>query len=118
MVTTVATFAGANCATTIHGMKTRPARPTSVTLTLSAEKGRGTVMDEKPYGIYAWVILIVVVNALWISIDVWLGKHGHEYLTTEFREGLRNELWGPFLVFITTGTFAAFMWHMFIGRQR
>lgn len=71
--------------------------------------------DESNIGIYLWFILIFVVNALWISMDLWLKSHGHEYLTTEFREGLKNVLWGPILVFVTVGTFCAFVWHMFIG---
>lgn len=69
-------------------------------------------MDESPIGIYFWFILIFVVNALWISMDVWLHLHGHELLTTEFREGLRHPLWGPVLAFLTAGTVAAFVYHM------
>lgn len=74
--------------------------------------------DESPIGIWLWVWLIVQTNATWIGMDLWLKAHHHEYLTIEFREGLRNELWGPVLCFLVAGTVAAFCWHMFIGHQR
>lgn len=72
--------------------------------------------DESPVGVWLWLALVVIVNALWIGMDLWLHSRGHEYLTTEFREGLRNELWGPVLCFVTFGSVAAFVWHMFSER--
>ena len=69
-------------------------------------------MKETPVGVWMWLALIIIVNATWISMDLWLHANGYEYLTTEFREGLRNELWGPCLCFLTAGTAAAFIWHM------
>jgi cobalamin synthase len=76
------------------------------------------VTDESPIGVWCWLVLIVVVNALWIGMDLWLYHHHHEMLTTEFREGLRREVWGPLLCFLTAGTVAAFCWHMFVGKLR
>jgi hypothetical protein len=52
----------------------------------------------------------------WISMDLWLYYTGHELLTTEFREGLRQPVWGPFLAFMVAGTVAAFTWHMYSTR--
>jgi hypothetical protein len=75
------------------------------------------MQDESPIGIYLWLILILVINVLWIGMDVWLSRNGHEMLTTEFREGLRNPFWGPLLAFLTAGTVAAFVWHMFIDKS-
>jgi hypothetical protein len=49
-------------------------------------------------------------------MDIWLRAHGHEYLTTEFKEGLRNELWGPIVVGLLCFTIGAFVWHMFTSR--
>jgi len=72
--------------------------------------------DESSIGIWLWVVLIVAVNGLWIGMDLWLRANGHEYLTTEFREGLRNELWGPVLAFLTAGTVAAFVTHMWTSQ--
>lgn len=73
-------------------------------------------VDESSVGHWLWLWLVVQTNATWIAMDVWLRKHHHEYLTTEFREGLRNPLLGPVLVFLTAGTMAAFLWHMFIDK--
>jgi hypothetical protein len=49
-------------------------------------------------------------------MDLWLYYTGHELLTTEFREGLRQPVWGPFLAFMVAGTVAAFTWHMYSTR--
>lgn len=68
--------------------------------------------DESPIGVYLWGALIIIVNAAWIGMDLWLRANGHEYLTTEFKEGLKHPLWGPILCFATAGTVAAFAWHM------
>ena len=69
-------------------------------------------MDEAPVGVWLWLVLLVTVNGLWIAMDLWLHAHGHELLTTEFKEGLRHPLWGPVLAFLTAGTVAAFIYHM------
>jgi hypothetical protein len=50
-------------------------------------------------------------------MDLFLRWSGHEYLTTEFREGLRQPVWGPFLAFMVAGTIAAFLWHMYSTRS-
>lgn len=68
--------------------------------------------DESNIGVYLWLALIVVVNALWIGMDLWLHAHGHEMLTDEFREGLKSPWFGPLLAFLVAGTVAAFTWHM------
>lgn len=72
--------------------------------------------DESPIGIYLWFVLLVLWNAMWICADLWLKANHHEFLTTEFREGLKHPLWGPVLAFATAGTVAAFVWHMFIDK--
>lgn len=72
--------------------------------------------DESNIGVWLWVILILAVNVTWISMDLWLRGHDHEYLTTEFREGLANPLLGPLLCFLVAGTVAAFVWHMYISK--
>lgn len=68
--------------------------------------------DESTIGVWLWVALIVEINATWIAMDVWLHAHGHELLTTEFKEGLRGTITGPLLCFLVAGTVAAFVWHM------
>lgn len=72
--------------------------------------------DESPIGVWLWIVLIILVNAEWIAMDLWLRSHGHEMLTIEFREGLHNPLWGPLLCFLTAGTVAAFVWHMYLSK--
>lgn len=68
--------------------------------------------SEAPVGVWLWLVLIVVVNALWIGMDVWLKAHGYEYLTDEFREGLRHPLWGPLITGLVAFTIFAFVAHM------
>lgn len=75
------------------------------------------MIDEKPYGVWFWLWLIVQTNATWILMDLWLRAHHHEYLTTEFKEGLSKPLWGPLIVGLLAFTVAAFVWHMFTSRQ-
>ena len=71
--------------------------------------------DESNIGIVFWIVLLVVVNALWISMDIWLHRHGHEYLTTEFREGLQAPVWGLILAFLTGGTIGLALFHFFVA---
>jgi hypothetical protein len=71
--------------------------------------------SEAPVGVWLWLVLIVVVNALWISMDVWLGRHGYEALTTELREGLRHQVWGPLIAGGIAFTATAFVFHMFLA---
>jgi hypothetical protein len=73
--------------------------------------------DESNIGIWLWIALIVGVNIAWISMDMWLRRHNHEYLTTEFKEGLAHPLFGPLLCFLVAGTVAAFVWHMWSSRS-
>ena len=69
--------------------------------------------DESNIGVWAWVILIVLVNAYWIGFDLWARVNQHEYMTTEFREGMANPLWGPLILGLVAFTVAAFITHMF-----
>jgi len=72
--------------------------------------------DESSIGVWLWIALIILVNAEWIAIDLWLRANRHEYLTTEFKEGLAHPLYGPLLCFLVAGTVAAFVWHMWTSR--
>lgn len=69
--------------------------------------------DESPVGAWAWLILFVGINIYWISFDIWAYHNNHEYLTTEFREAMANELWGPLLMGLVAFTIVAFIVHMF-----
>lgn len=74
--------------------------------------------DESPVGVWLWLALILVINAEWIGCDLWLRAHNHEYLTTEFREGLKNPLFGPFLMGAVAFTVTAFLTHMLTTPKR
>ena len=69
--------------------------------------------DESNVGVWAWVILIIGVNAYWIGFDLWARANNHEYLTTEFREGINNQLFGPLILGLVAFTVTAFLVHMF-----
>lgn len=68
--------------------------------------------DESPIGVWLWLVLIIEVNASWIAMDLFLRWRHHEYLTTEFKEGLHNELWGPLIMGLVAFTVVAFLTHM------
>lgn len=74
-------------------------------------------VDESSIGVWLWLVLIIVVNATWIGMDLWLNYRRHEVLTQEFREGLKSTFYGPLLVFLTVGSIAAFLWHMWNTRD-
>lgn len=71
---------------------------------------------ERPVGVWLWLVLIATVNAEWIGMDLWLRAHGYEFLTTEFREGLRHQLWGPIISGLVAFTVVAFVVHMWTSR--
>jgi hypothetical protein len=73
--------------------------------------------DESPIGVWLWLVLIIEINASWVAMDLYLRAHHHEFLTTEFKEGLNHEVWGPLIVGLLAFTVAAFVWHMFTARQ-
>jgi hypothetical protein len=68
--------------------------------------------DESNIGIKLWIALIVGINVAWISMDLWLAANHHEYLTTEFKEGLRNPFWGPIVMGLVAFTAGMFLTHM------
>ena len=74
--------------------------------------------DESNVGVWAWVVLIVAVNAYWISFDLWARANQHEYMTTEFREGLGNPLFGPLIMGLVAFTVVAFLTHMLHSTTR
>jgi hypothetical protein len=73
--------------------------------------------DESNIGVWAWIGLIILINVYWIGWDLWLPRHGHEFLTTEFKEGLKNPLYGALIAFTLGGTVFAFLWHMYNTRD-
>jgi hypothetical protein len=72
--------------------------------------------DESSIGIWLWLAEIILIFS-WVPIDLWLYHHHHELLTTEFKEGLRNQLWGPVIVGLCCFSVGAFTWHMLNTRD-
>lgn len=74
--------------------------------------------DESNAPLIAWVGLIILVNIYWIGYDVWARLSNKEYMTTEFKEGLHNTLYGPLIMGLVAFTVIAFLTHMLnIGSQ-
>lgn len=73
-------------------------------------------VSEAPVGVWIWLGMAVLFNVIWISADVWLYRHGYELLTTEFKEGLRDPFWAAVIYFVTFGSIAAFLGHMWSTR--
>jgi len=76
------------------------------------------IPDESNVGVWAWVILILLANAYWIGFDLWARANQHEYMTTEFREGLNNPVLGPLIMGLVAFTVVAFLVHMFNGHVK
>lgn len=75
--------------------------------------------DESAIGVWFWLFGIIIgFNIIWVGMDVWLRMNNHEYLTTEFREGLRHPVWGPIIMGLVAFTIAAFLTHMFTTNRR
>lgn len=74
-------------------------------------------VDEAPYGVWCWAVEIFLIN-LWIPMDLWLGRNNHEFMTSEFKEGLNHPLWGPLIVGLLAFSVGAFLWHMFHSQGR
>jgi hypothetical protein len=72
-------------------------------------------MDESNIGVWLWAVLFGIINVSWVGMDLWLHFNGHETLSAEFREGLKNEAWQAGLAFLTFGSVAAFVVHMFFA---
>lgn len=64
------------------------------------------MVSEAPIGIYMWLFLMGFVLAYVVGCDWWLHANGYEYMTTEFKEGVVNPVWGPL---ITAAWFALFV---------
>lgn len=74
-------------------------------------------IDEKPIGIWLWLILFVINLAYVVIADWWLHSHGHEFMTTEFREGLQNEIWGPIVTASWFGLFIGLTFHFYSAKK-
>lgn len=75
-------------------------------------------VDESNIGIWLWVVLLVEINATWIAMDLWLKAHGHEYLTTEVREGLAHGGWTGIALAAFIGMMLGVMYYHFMWQRQ
>jgi hypothetical protein len=73
--------------------------------------------DERPYGIWLWCILLVFILGYVVVADWWLHSQGHEFMTTEFKEGLDNTVWGPIVTALWFGTWIGLTFHFYIAKR-
>lgn len=74
-------------------------------------------IDESDLPLIFWVILLVGINALWIWMDLWLHRHGHEYLTIEVREILDGGGWRALLFCAFVGATAGLIFYHFFWQR-
>jgi hypothetical protein len=73
--------------------------------------------DESNIGIWLWFVLLAEIVLTVVAMDVWLVHKGHEMLTTEFREGLKDPVWGVVLAAASAAVIGAAVWHFFIEKN-
>lgn len=74
--------------------------------------------DESNIGIILGLICVALALLPWIPMDLWLKRHGHEYITTEVREGLQSSgPWGLVFCFFVGGILAVAAFHFFYQRN-
>jgi hypothetical protein len=74
--------------------------------------------DESNIGIIFGLICVALALLPWIPFDIWLKRHGHEFITTEVREGLQNAgAWGLVFCFFVGGILAVALYHFFYQRN-
>jgi len=73
--------------------------------------------DESNIGIWLGLICVALALLPWIPFDMWLHRHGHEYITTEFREALQDRgNWGLLICFLVFGILGVAAYHFFYQR--
>lgn len=78
----------------------------------------GAPIDESPIGAWLGVAYVVLCLTLWYPIDRWLHRHGHEYITTEFREVLNSGGWrAVVMVGLIGGALMIALYHFFWQRN-
>ena len=74
--------------------------------------------DESPIGIWLGLTCVALALLPWVPMDLWLKRHHHEYITTEFREALQDAgPWGMLICFVIGGILAVAGYHFFYQRS-
>lgn len=63
---------------------------------------------------FAWLVLFLLINAYWISYDLWAGATGHRSLTSQMRMWLHETLIGPFMFAFIIFIAVAFLFHLLV----
>lgn len=73
--------------------------------------------DESSIGIYLGLLALALALLPWIPMDLWLRRHHHEYITTEFREALQGSgPWGLLWCAIIGAMVGVALFHFFYQR--
>jgi hypothetical protein len=73
--------------------------------------------DESHIGIWLGLICVALALLPWIPFDLWLRRHHHEYITTEFREALQDVgNWGLLVCGIVGAILGIALYHFFYQR--
>lgn len=74
--------------------------------------------DESNIGIILGLICVALALLPWIPCDMWLKRHGHEYITTEFREALQSSgAWGLVICAVIGAILGMALFHFFYQRS-
>jgi len=60
---------------------------------------------------WAWLYLLIIVNALWISYDVWAKTHRHNTLSRQMHDWIFSPGIGPFIIAAIAGVFVLLIMH-------
>ncbi len=71
------------------------------------------VTRETPVGVWLWPAMLVGFAVQVAAIDVWLHRHGFEFLTSEFREGLDDVVAGPIITGLSAGVVSGLAYHFY-----
>jgi hypothetical protein len=74
------------------------------------------VTDESNIGVWFGLICVALALLPWIPFDMWLKRHGHEYITTEFKEGLQNGVQGLVICAMLGAILGIAAYHFFYQR--
>jgi len=73
--------------------------------------------DESNIGVVLGLICVALALLPWIPFDIWLKRHGHEYITVEVREQLAGGGWGGLLFCGTVGFILAVAAYHFLYQR-
>jgi hypothetical protein len=74
--------------------------------------------DESSIGIWLGLACVALALLPWIPVDLWLRRHGHEYITSEFREAMQGSgQWGLIICVVIGAILGVALYHFFYQRS-